>query len=223
MSWIIKRKNNNSHNSNQDYESDKSANDTSEKHENYVARSYQDLANSIRRVRIRRQEMKSESKEETPGEWGERRGERQHIMHGNDDGNNGDHNMPDRNGDDSTETDADAADGQETDRLERLEKKIEMEQNKKVREEFLLSHKDNDESDNHLVGNPQHEDPNKRIDLGLPNKASVDDSPSPAISDKEYKAMNENLEALKLLNEKRHNHNRENNDDEVKDVTNGDP
>ena len=121
-------------------------------------RSYQDLADSIKRLRNRRQVLKDEK----AGEWGERKEERQAT--------NGDE------GDD--------------DRLKRLEQKIQMEQNRKVRQELK-----------NAAGNPHHQQHYEQHHVHYQSTNTT------ASKDK---VMSDSIAALKLLNDKKKRENDQN-------------
>jgi len=207
--------------------------DSDGKKDNYnneTIRTYQDLANSIRMLRIRRQVLK----EETAGEREERIEERQLTNSEKIDYDNGDHVDPTKNmiidvknnhdnGNDGTNDDDDE---EEDVRLKRLEQKIQMDQNKKVRQEFSLSNKiknnenyndratnrhKNNENENHGIdeisaGNSelQQQDGRQHIDHQDMTATSTNTTAL------KYKVMSENIAALKLFNDNNNKKSNEN-------------
>jgi hypothetical protein len=169
MPWIMmggNKNNNNQNDNNWGSDGEKDNNNNNDKN-----RSYQDLADSIKRLRIRRQVLL----EETIEEWGEGKDERQIITNDDKiDRNNVDHDDLTNDHDNDNDNEIVTDDIIENIRLKRLEQKIQMEQNRKVRQEFASSkEKNNDiEIDSH------------------DNDTSLKD-----------KAISESIAALKLLNE----------------------
>lgn len=163
MPWIMMGRNN--------WGSDDEKDDTNNYNKD-KNRSYQDLADSFKRLRIRREGLI----EETIEERGEGKDERQ--IKNNDDKiihrNNVDHDDLTNNNNNEIIADDDSL---ENIRLKRLEQKIQMEQNRKVRQEFasLKENNDNDSSET--------------------DRREIDDT---SLKDKE---MAESIAALRLLNQ----------------------
>ena len=169
MPWIMMGRNKNINHNNWGSDDEKDdTNDTKDKN-----RSYQDLADSIKRLRIRREGLIDENIEE----WGEGKDERQinsiddKTVHRN---NVGHDDLTNNNNNEIIADD----DTLENIRLKRLEQKIQLEQKRKVRQEFASSKENNSNNDS------SETDTHK-----------IDDT---SLKDKE---IAESIAALKLLNE----------------------
>jgi len=161
-------------NNGQEYDNDKL-----ESHDDGTNRSYQDLADSIRRLRIRRQVLK----EETVGEWKERIEEEQLTNNEKIDYNSGNH--------DEDEV-----------RLKLLEQKIQMEQNKKVRQEFSSSN--NSDNDSETKNRKMNANTSHGIEENIAGKSEHRQQNGRHRPD-QNKLMSENIAALKLLNGNKNN------------------
>ena len=145
-------------------------------------RSYQDLADSIRRLRIRRDSIKEESIGEMTGR---QRVNKDKIHYGIEEMNN--KNI----GNDFSAVDDDI-------RMKRLEEKIRIDQNKIIRQEFSHNNDRGTERGASDVDNSEHRQPNLQDEsLNHQHRAA---SSTKAV-DKKSHVMSENLAALKLLNE----------------------
>uniref|UniRef100_A0A6U9ZK56 Uncharacterized protein n=1 Tax=Pseudo-nitzschia australis TaxID=44445 RepID=A0A6U9ZK56_9STRA len=96
-------------------------------------RSYQDLADSIRQVRIRRQELKDIAAQR----------EDEDVHAANDNGEDTNRKNRSYNNKELASIAAGASEDQEAIRLQVLEQKIQLDQNRRVRQEFLLTHHNN--------------------------------------------------------------------------------
>lgn len=168
------------------------------------SRSYQDLADSIRRLRKRREALQEESVGESSDEReeGQRKDKRMEYQATNDHGLSNGAVVNAKKEDDDV-------------RLKRMEQRIQMDQNRKVRQEFLLANQGSDKDgptdgreageqrmeENASAGNPAHQQQKNGNQQHLDHRSALTTN-STALKDK---VMSDNIAALKNFND---NHNK---------------